>query len=140
VPELAAICETCHRPFPSGFSVGPGTTAVTVVGVRVAPCPLCGSPLGGVIPDGVLDIGVDDIARLVSALPTTDSELIKLAGILEAADLSPGADPGPVLARIEADVSSAESLLLLLRDPAVGNAINLLSFLLALLAIFGFRA
>jgi hypothetical protein len=81
MPELKAVCGTCRRSFPGPFYFGPGSTGITMEGNQVSPCPLCGAREGGVIPDGVFDVGEDDVVRLVSALPTTDINLIRLAGI-----------------------------------------------------------
>jgi hypothetical protein len=135
MPVLAAICETCHRPFPSGFRVM-NSTATSFVGCSSGPCPWCGGP-SGTIPDGVFDVDADDVVRLSSALPTTRSDLLKLAGILQDADLSPGADPTPVLARIDAEVPGATKLLAVMRDPAYANIVATLALILALLTWLG---
>ena len=120
MPNLAAICQKCHRPFPSGFFIGAGASGNTFIGCEAGPCPWCGAPWG-VVPDGVLDVDADDVVRLSKALPTTNSDLIKLAGILQEADLRPGADTAAVVARINAEVPSARPLMAMLRDPAFGN-------------------
>jgi hypothetical protein len=135
MPILAAICDSCHRPFPSGFRVT-NSTAISFIGCGAGPCPWCGGP-SGTIPDGVFDIDADDVVRLSSALPTTQSDLLKLVGILQDADLSPGADPAPVLARIDAEVPEAKKLLAVLRDPAYANVIATLALLLTLLIFLG---
>jgi hypothetical protein len=133
MPVLAAICKQCNKPFPSGFFVGPGSGA-TLIGNTAGPCPWCGGV--GVIPDGVLDVNASDVVRLSQALPTTRSDLIKLAGILQGADLS---DPEPVVERIRAEVPGARQVLVLLRDPAFGGATGFLALLLLLLAFLGVR-
>jgi hypothetical protein len=138
MPNLAAICNTCHRPFPSGVYVGPGSTSNSFVGCSAGPCPWCGSPVG-VIPDGVLDVDANDVVRLSSALPTTRGDLLKLAGILQDADLRPDADPSPVLARIDAEVPGAKKLLAILRDPAYANVMATLAVLLTLLLFLGIK-
>jgi hypothetical protein len=138
MPILAAICDSCHRPFRSGYRVD-RSTRMSFVGCIAGPCPWCGGP-SGTIPDGVFDIDADDVVRLSSALPTTRSDRLKLAGILQDADLSPGADPAPVLARIDAEVPGAKKLLAALRDPAYANIISLLALILALLGFLGIRA
>jgi hypothetical protein len=138
MPILAAICDSCHRPFPSGIRVT-NSTGMSFVGCSVGPCPWCGGPSGRV-PDGVFDVNADDVVRLSSALPTTRGGLLKLAGILQDADLSPGADPAPVLARIDAEVPEAKKLLAVLRDPAYANVIATLALLLTLLVFLGIRA
>jgi hypothetical protein len=138
MPVLAAICDSCHRPFPSGWRVS-NSTGLGLVGCGAGPCPWCGGP-SGTIPDGVFDIDADDVVRLSSALPTTRSDLLKLAGILQDADLSPGADPAPVLARIDAEVPEAKKLLALLRDPAYANIIATLALILGLIVFLGIKA
>lgn len=138
MPTLAAICDSCHRPFPSGFRVA-NSTGMSFAGCSAGPCPWCGGQ-SGTIPDGVFDVDADDVVRLSSALPTKRSDLLKLAGILQDADLSPGADPAPVLARIDAEVPGAKKLLALLRDPAYANVIATLALLLTLLVFLGIRA
>ncbi|HEX3958067.1 MAG TPA: hypothetical protein VHZ03_15745, partial [Trebonia sp.] len=62
------------------------STGMGFVGCGAGPCPWCGGP-SGKIPDGVFDVDADDVVRLSSALPTTRSDLLKLAGILQDADL-----------------------------------------------------
>ena len=137
MPTLAAVCDSCYRPFPSGIRVT-NSTGMSFVGCGAGPCPWCGGP-SGTIPDGVFDIDADDVVRLSSALPTTHSDLLKLAGILQDADLSPGADPAPVLARIDAEVPEAKRLLAVLRDPAYANVIATLALLLTLLVFLGIK-
>lgn len=139
MPRLAAVCRTCHRPFASGYYVGPGSSGNQFVGNLDGPCPWCGAPCG-VIPDGVLDVDANDVVRLSRALPTTDAALIKLAGIMQAADLSPDADPEAVLARIASEVPDATALLRVLRDPAFGSVVVALTLILALLAFLGVHA
>jgi hypothetical protein len=107
-----------------------------MIGNRAGPCPWCGAPWG-VIPDGVFDIDADDVVRLSSSLPTTRSDLTRLAGILQDADLSKEADPELVLARIEAEVPAADRLLALLRDPAFGSIVAALALVLLLLTFLG---
>lgn len=137
MPTLAAICDTCHRPFPSSFRVT-NSTGMTFVGCRSGPCPWCGG-LSGTIPDGIFDVDADDVVRLSSALPTTRSDLLKLVGILQDADLSPDADPAPVLARIAAEVPEAKTLLAVLRDPAFAGVMAALTLLLTLLMFLGIK-
>jgi hypothetical protein len=112
---------------------------VSFVGCGAGPCPWCGGP-SGTVPDGVFDVDADDVVRLSSALPETRGDLLKLAGILQDADLSPGADPAPVLARIEAEVPEAKKLLGVLRDPAYANVIATLALILTLLVFLGIKA
>jgi hypothetical protein len=137
--EASCCMQELSSSVPQQFFVGPGSSALTFVGCESGPCPWCGAP-SGVIPDGVLNVDADDVVRLSAALPSTDTELIKLAGILQAADLSQGADLDPVLARIEAEVNGANQLLVLLRDPAFGGATAFLALVLALLTFLGVHA
>lgn len=135
MPTLAAVCDNCHRPFPSGIRVV-NSKRMSFVGCGAGPCPWCSGP-SGTIPDGVFDVDADDVVRLSSALPTTRSDLLKLAGILKDADLSLGADPASVLARIDAEVPGAKKLLAVLRDPAYANVIATLALILTLLVFLG---
>jgi hypothetical protein len=66
--KLAAICDTCKRPFPSGFSLVAGSTNNLFAGNKSGPCPWCGGKWGH-IPDGVFDVDADDLVRLTAALP-----------------------------------------------------------------------
>lgn len=87
---LPVRCDRCGKLFPVSGIIG-GNAFVTMQNVSVsAPCPWCGSPDGGHVPDGTYEVGESverDLSTLDSAEVATLRSLLTEARTTQADDV-----------------------------------------------------
>jgi hypothetical protein len=123
--QLPAVCESCGRPFPSGFEMtGPGNS---LAGLRSKPCLWCHVGVG-VIPDGVYDI-YENAMHLIERLPTTRDDLVRAAGIFNDAITEGNADVGKIVERVATEAPTASPIMALLDSPRVAAVLAILAII-----------
>jgi hypothetical protein len=79
--NLPAVCGTCGRVFPSGFTIA-GGGSYHLSNNQAGPCPGCGGM--GRIPDGVIDLNQPDVVAALRAMADLGSihNLRRMIGLL----------------------------------------------------------